>query len=125
MKRRIFVKVLIVFILLISITNVTVMANSYTSPTQFDSYHSSGNTAVDKVMDNSLSLALSLIRSVAIGWAIIMLLTIAIKYMVATPDVKGQLKKDTPTYVIASILLFGAGGLMQLITYFVSDTVGL
>lgn len=131
MKKKVFFKILIIFVIFIIVLTTQVMATAkYTSedlvdPTQFDPYKSNSTSKIDKVINNGLGIALSLIRNAALGWAIIMLTYIAIKYMISTPEIKGQLKKDVPTYVFGAILLFGSAGIMQLITYFVGDTVGL
>jgi hypothetical protein len=41
--------------------------------------------------------------------------------MISTPQIKGQLKSDMPTYIFGAVLLFGAAGLMHLIELFVND----
>ena len=53
-----------------------------------------------------------------------MCLAIAVKFMIAKPEIKATLKLDLPTYIIGAVLLFGASGIMTLLKYFVDDTVG-
>ena len=50
-----------------------------------------------------------------------MAVSIAIKYMSGSPQIKSQLKTDMPTYVIGAILLFGATGIMSILSRFVKD----
>lgn len=124
MKIRRFLKILIIFlILIISITTNSFAAGDYSSVDQFDSYNLAEGTIVGNVTTNALQIVLTIVRNVALGWAFLMLIVIALKYMVATPDVKGQLKKDIPTYCVGAVLLFGASGLMQLLVYIVGDTL--
>lgn len=124
MKLKRTLKILIIFMIAISIFTTVAFANptSYDSPTQFDAFAADESHPVSKIITNALNIGLNLLRIVALGWAIIMLIFIAMKYMISTPDIRGQLKKDMPTYVLGSILLFGASGILKLLTYFTNDT---
>ena len=62
-------------------------------------------------------------RVVALSWAVLMLISIAIKYMTANAQIKAQLKTDIPTYIIGAVILFGASGILTLIKYFIDDYV--
>ena len=78
-------------------------------------------TTVGGLIVRGLGVILNLVRIVALGWAIIMLIVIAIKYMSASPQAKGQLKTDMPTYLIGSVILFGTAGILKLITMFMGE----
>lgn len=123
MKLKNIVKILIVFMLLIMISNI-VFAENLTDPKQFDSSGELtlpvGGTA-ESLIVRALGVLLTLLRTVTLGWAIIMCFAIAVKYMLAKPAMKTQLKLDMPTYIIGAVLLFGASGLMTLLQFFVDD----
>ena len=67
---------------------------------------------------------LTIVRIVALCWGMLMLISIAIKYMSGKAQVKAQLKTDIPTYLTGAVILFGSAGLITLIEYFMSDTMG-
>lgn len=130
MKLKVIFKILIISLVAIMLLNTVVFAasdtpsdesTSYTSPTQFDELKAEDDHTVSKLIIKTFSIALNLLRIVALGWAVIMLIFIAMKYMISTPDIRGQLKTDMPTYALGALLLFGASGLLQIVTYFVND----
>ncbi|MBR1540342.1 MAG: hypothetical protein IJ629_04145 [Clostridia bacterium] len=65
----------------------------------------------------------AIVRTIALGWAILMLLFIAMKYFTGSAQVKAQLKVDIPTYLIGAVILFGSTGLLALINYFIQDYI--
>lgn len=124
MRLKTIFKILIVFLLLIMVSNI-VFAENLIDPNQFEGYGNLEIPGTDKTAESLivrvLGVLLTLLRILALGWAIIMCFAIAVKYMIAKPATKTQLKLDMPTYVIGAVLLFGASGLMKLLQYFVED----
>jgi hypothetical protein len=107
-----------------AIDSDTIVHGTFTNTHQFDEYNSSlnvGKTNSSNMIVHALQVILTLIRNFALGWAIIMSMVIAIKYMISTPQVRSQLKTDMPTYILGAVLLFGAAGLMKIIGLFVND----
>ena len=101
---------------------------TYLQPDQFDdsSYNKLSSAPIGKstfggIITKFLAVILTILRIVAVGWAILMAISIAIKYMSGDGQIKAQLKVDMPTYIIGTVLLFGAAGLFTLIQYFVED----
>lgn len=104
--------------------------SQYLTANQFDdsSYNNAssfaiGNNTVGGIITKFFAVILTILRGVAVGWAILMAISIAIKYMSGSSQVKSQIKVDMPTYVIGAVLLFGAAGIMTLIQYFVEDNI--
>ena len=58
-------------------------------------------------MTSALKIILDIVRTITLGWAIIMAVSIAVKYMTGSPQIKSQ--------------LFGATGIMTIISHFVND----
>lgn len=120
-------KILIVFLILMMMVNVVTYATNLSDPNQFDDYGSTkipgakNGATVESLIVKILGVLLTLLRIIALGWAIMMSCAIAVKYMMAKPSTKSALKLDMPTYVIGAVLLFGASGLMKLMQYFVED----
>lgn len=117
---------IILFLILIMTLSTVVFAENYTNPNQFDPYTPPGTKweVVDNGINKTLGVVLSVLRTVAFCFAWLMLLVIGIKYLIAAPSVKAELKKDVPTYLVGVLMLFGASGILQLITYLVNDSLG-
>lgn len=60
------------------------------------------------------------IRIIGIAVAIVMLLTVAMKYMTAAPGDKADIKKSAFQYVVGAIVLFGVVGILGIINKFSS-----
>lgn len=58
------------------------------------------------------------IRIIGIAVAIVMLLTIAMKYMTAAPGDKADIKKSAVQYVVGAMVLFGVVGILDIISKF-------
>lgn len=82
-------------------------------------YNSSGKdtTAKDRV-SKVLSVIITIVRIAGVCIAIVMLLTIAMKYMTAAAGEKAEIKKSAVQYVVGAVVLFGAVGILGLINNF-------
>lgn len=78
-----------------------------------------GGVSLKSVLNNFFSIILDIVRIIALSWAILMALAISIKYMTGSNGIKAQIKSDMPTYVVGAVLLFGAYGLITLISNFI------
>ena len=81
------------------------------------------NGTLGELILKVFSIFLALIRIIALGWAIIMLISVAIKYMSGSPQIKAQLKTDVPTYMIGAAILFGASGILTILKWLVDDVL--
>lgn len=61
---------------------------------------------------------LVVIQVSAMGAAVIMLIVLAIKYLAAAPSERADIKKSAMIYVVGSIILFGASGILAIIRNF-------
>ncbi len=81
-------------------------------------------------MDNSIKATrqivggiLAAIRSGTLTSAIIILLVIGMKYMLAAPGDRAGIKKYSIKYVIGALILFGASGIVTIMKGFVKDSL--
>lgn len=122
MRKQVIFRIILIFLILLCLTTVVVHAEDYGSVNQFDSYTPKGSwNIVDNTITRTSGVILNIIRIIAFCIAVILLLIIGIKYMIAAPEVKAELKKDVPTYVTGAVILFAASGILQFVTYFVHD----
>lgn len=68
--------------------------------------------------NNITATIITSVRIIGVCVAIVMLLVVAMKYMTAAPGEKADIKKSAIQYVVGAIVLFGATGLLGLISNF-------
>lgn len=73
-------------------------------------------------VDSLMGKIVSVVRIIAIGVAIIMISVLAMKYLMAAPSDKADIKKHAVVYVVGAVVLFGASGILGIIIDF-SKTV--
>lgn len=77
------------------------------------------NEKVTNVMNGIISV----VRVVGMCIAITLLLVIAMKYMTAAPGEKADIKKASIAYVVGALVLFGAVGILGIISDFASSNI--
>jgi len=70
-----------------------------------------------------LSAVLSIVRTAGAGVAVVMLMTIAAKYIMASAGDRADIKKYAVNYVIGALILFGATGILGVVQNFVKASV--
>lgn len=82
---------------------------------QFDSYKNDNlNTSVKKVIGAILNVT----RIIGTGVALIMIIVVAMKYMMAAPGERADIKKHAIPFVIGAVILFGSSGILTIIQKF-------
>ncbi len=69
---------------------------------------------------NIAGSVISVAKVVCAGIAIIMLSVIAMKYMLAAPSEKADIKKHAVVYVVGAVVMFAATGILSIIQSFAS-----
>lgn len=123
MNKKYMIKLLSVFlIVLIFFSTVAVFAED--NPNfKIDAFD--GHTAPDKVnniTNKTLGTAIGMARTVGVGVAIVILMVIAVKYMLASPGDRADLKKNAVPFVIGAVVLFGTSGILTIIMN-LADTI--
>ena len=62
--------------------------------------------------------AISAMRIIATGVALIMIMLVALKYMTAAPSEKADIKKHAIPFVVGAIILFASTGILSIIQKF-------
>lgn len=73
-----------------------------------------GGSLVDKTQSMA-GIILGVIQAVGMSIAVIILVWLGIKYIMASPDGKAEIKKQAFGYILGSVLLFGASWLVPLL----------
>lgn len=105
MKRKILLSILIV--LIIAVISTSVFADEITSSMAGISA-SNGNS---KIISTGQQV-LGIVQAVGMAVAVIMLMVMAIRFMVASVEEKAQIKEQMKPFVIGAILLFATSAFL-------------
>lgn len=72
-----------------------------------------------------ISVILAVVRTIGVGIAVIMLMIIGCKYMLASAGERAEIKKYAITYVTGAIILFASAGILSIIQNFVKGSIGI
>lgn len=78
---------------------------------------------VKNAVNDSAGTVIAVLRIVCVTIAIVMLLTIAMKYMISSAGDRADIKKHAVNYVIGAFILFGVTGILGIINNFVVGTL--
>ena len=80
-----------------------------------DASNDGGVTAKAQTIVKSI---ITITRTIAAGVAVIMLAVVAMKYMMAAPGDRAEIKKHAVVYVVGAVVLFATSGLLTIIEGF-------
>lgn len=78
-------------------------------------------TGEDAKIKSIISMILGGIRTIGAGVAVIILLFLGCKYMLASANDRAEIKKYAVTYVIGAIVLFSSSAIISIIKNFVDQ----
>ncbi len=70
------------------------------------------------LVNDTAITAISIMRIVCVTIAIVILLTISMKYMMSAPGDRADIKKHAVHYVIGALILFGVTGILGILNNF-------
>lgn len=104
-------------LLILVLTQSTVLATSIYDEVKTMSTANEDNGAV-KSANNIAGAVISVAKVICAGVAIIMITVIAMKYMLAAPSEKADIKKHAVVYIVGAIVMFAATAILQIIQNF-------
>lgn len=107
-------KVLVILVIALMLITVATTVLGYDD---IGTYNGTTDSPAAKSASTIINIVLGVVKVVAVGIAVIMLVVLAIKYMTAAPGEKADIKKSAFTYVIGALLLFGGAAVLQMIQY--------
>lgn len=129
---KIFKKMVIYFIIILLICLTICSIYNYTYATSQSGVikstfkgGSGGSLGTTKqTATNIISTILDVVRLVGAAVAVIILIVIACKYIIASAGDRADIKKYAINYVIGAIILFATTGILSLIKQFIKDSLG-
>lgn len=85
---------------------------------------SSTESSLSKSTQNWAGIILGVIQAIGMSVAVIILVWLGIKYIMASPDGKAEIKKQAFGYILGAVLLFGASWLVPLLKGVVDSANG-
>lgn len=112
--------ILIVCAMMFEIVNCQVLASSNFNLNAFND-EVSATDGVKNLVNTTAGTAISIMRIICVTIAIVILLTISMKYMISAPGDRADIKKHAIHYVIGAIILFGVTGILGIINEFANN----
>lgn len=124
MKKKI-VTITLILILIITILQTAIYAggtqggSSFGWSSQLNKITTgSGDEEVVEPIDNIAGTVVTVAQVISVGVAIIMLIVLGMKYMISAPGDRATIKKHAVVYIVGAIVMFGTGGLLEIIRRF-------
>ena len=123
MKSKLFTK--IIMTLLIVLFTISMFSNFvYADNFDFTGFEKEADGSIKKPVKDVMGAIIAVMRYVCTGIAIIMLAVLGIKYMVAAPGDRAEIKKSAMQYAVGAFILFGAAGILTILEKAITATVG-
>lgn len=120
--KRILSIALMVFLIAALLTTVYATKPGSTVKDKFSGSDAStieGADAITKI----ISAVLGIVRTAGAAVAVLILMTIAAKYIMASAGDRADIKKYAVNYIIGAIILFGTSGILGLVKDFVDNSI--
>lgn len=108
------ISILMLVVLMVGAFSVPVLATNYGEIINEMKDGGSNNIDTSKVT-NLFGGIIQIMQVIGTGIAIIMLIVLAIKYLTASPEGKGEVKKSAAMYIVSAIVLFAAVNILAAI----------
>ena len=118
-KKIVITSLCIILIVAFTVVNIS-YANDNFNTNAFEG-HDSGTAGSS--MSNFAGGVLSVVRIACVGIGLIMLTVLGMKYMLASPNDRAEIKGSAIRYVLGAIIMFAASGLLTIIQGFAASTI--
>ena len=119
--------ILIFSLLFCTIISGKVFAKAYTSSQMLTRVQDmAGGNPEDKsgIVESTNSIAgaiITIARVIATGVAVIMIIVLAMKYMMAAPGDRADIKKHAVVYIVGAVVMFACSGILAIIQKFATN----
>lgn len=109
----------LLFFLTTIVSNCVVMAAYEITSTFSGATGTTIHTPVKKI----LGTILDIVRTVGVGIALVILMYIGVKFMLASPSERANIKEYSMNYIIGAVILIGAAGIVTIIRDFAQASI--
>lgn len=122
MKRK-FIKIILMALIVLLTFSLITSVDASMSATIKDKFNGSSDPEGSKPIIQIISAVLGVVRTAGAAVAIIILMTIAAKYIMASAGDRADIKKYAVNYIIGAIILFGTTGILGVVKSFVDTSI--
>lgn len=108
---KILTKIMVIMLAMLILFSTLAKVNSQSNPNfEIDPFESGNSvkTDVDDLVNNTATTVVAVLRIVSVAIAMVVLLTIAMKYMISSAGDRADIKKHAVAYVTGTVILFAA-----------------
>lgn len=116
------VSIILIVAIIISVANSVLANGVFLDASEFDAV-SGQAPEVAKLANTAAGTVASILRIAGVGIAVVMLLTIAMKYMISSAGDRADLKKHAVAYVVGAVVLFGATNIIAALIDFTNKAL--
>jgi len=122
MIKKMIISLLILMIVAVFVFSTTSFANADNfKTTPFENGNGAkGGEAVTGILGSILDI----VRVAAIGIGLIMITVLAMKYMMAAPEARAEIKGSAIRYILGAVIMFGSAGILTIVEQFASTNIG-
>ncbi len=121
MSKKIIKAMLVLLLLLFCSTFIYTCSAAFSITGTVTNIEGKPNANLNSKATNIMGAAVGIVKVVAAGIAVVMLLVLAMKYMLAAPSDRAEIKKHAVVYVAGAFIMFGVAGILQAIQTFSSN----
>lgn len=123
MKKHIKNILIMMMIVLLTFSLITAVDASGMSEIIKDNFQGNANATGSQPIVQILSSVLEVVRTAGAGIAVIILMVIAAKYIMASAGDRADIKKYAINYIIGAIILFGTSGILTIVKNFIDASL--
>lgn len=124
MKNKLFFKIIITLLIILFVVG---MFNNfvYAEDGNFDlgGFDSGADASITGPTETIVGAIIGVLRIVCTGIAVIMIIMVAVKYLLAAPGERADLKKSSVQYIVGAVILFGSAGIFNILEGVVTRTL--
>ena len=110
------VRVILVILLVLAVGSfISTCYGDWSISSTVGKIEASSNDTLDTKTTSIMGAAVGIVKIVAAGIAVVMLLVLAMKYMMAAPSDRAEIKKHAVVYVAGALIMFGVSAILQFI----------
>lgn len=113
-------KIVVILLIVLMLATITSTVYGYWSDGISQIEQGSQNANGTDQVYNIAGIILGIVKAVGISVAVIMIIVLAIRYLLASAEGKAEIKKYAMGYVFGAILLFGGVAILEIIEQFAS-----
>ena len=124
---KIFLTIMMIALMIVFASQTVFATSDPIDPLHDDisqTYKNTDKSGAANAAGNIIGMIINIAQVIGVGVAIIMLVVLAIQYIAASPEGKAEIKKNSTVYIVGTVILFAASGILGIIRRFAVKSIG-